>query len=580
MAEDLDYFASLLVQTLGRIDGTLIVDGPPEPELGDIGAVAIDLTNKLFYGPKTGDGWGDGEPLIGATGTDGTDGTDGNDAWTPVPAFATDGARRVLKIVDWTGGEGTKPTVNLYVGASGLTATLADAIDVRGAPGTDGTNGVDGTNGTNGEDGLDGSDGLDSWSPILAVVTDGARRVFRVVDWVGGEGTKPTINLYVGATGLTATLADGVDVRGAAGLNGEGSGDVVGPASATANHVPLFDGTTGKLLKDGRAIGAASGGDLLDRDAGDARFQPLDSDLTAIALLTTTTFGRALLTLADMAAARTSLGWGSAAVSATADFLASSSRGAASGVAPLGSDSLIPASYFPPIAITDVFTVASQAAMLALTAEKGDVAVRSDLSKSFILSTNNPGTLADWKELLTPTDVVLAVAGLTGSISASSLRSALSLVIGTDVQAYDADLASIAALTTTTYGRSLLTLANMAALKSSLTLAVADVTGAAAINDAILSKTASYEVVDGDNGKIIEFNSGSGVTLTVAAARGAGFNCQVRQLGAGAVTIAAGTGAARRNRSGYTKTAGQYAQAVAQIAANGTDLYIDGDLVA
>ncbi|MES2904004.1 MAG: hypothetical protein V4696_07450 [Pseudomonadota bacterium] len=37
-------------------------------------------------------------------------------------------------------------------------------------------------------------------------------------------------------------------------------------------------------------------------------FQPLDSDLTAIAALTTTTFGRALLALADAAALRTAAG--------------------------------------------------------------------------------------------------------------------------------------------------------------------------------------------------------------------------------------------------------------------------------
>lgn len=39
----------------------------------------------------------------------------------------------------------------------------------------------------------------------------------------------------------------------------------------------------------------------------------------------------------------------------------------------------------------------------------------------------------------------------------AAMRTALSLVPGTDVQAYDEDLAAIAALTTTTFGRSLLT---------------------------------------------------------------------------------------------------------------------------
>ena len=42
--------------------------------------------------------------------------------------------------------------------------------------------------------------------------------------------------------------------------------------------------------------------------AAAAGYQPLDSDLTAIAALTTTTFGRSLLALADAAAGRTSLG--------------------------------------------------------------------------------------------------------------------------------------------------------------------------------------------------------------------------------------------------------------------------------
>lgn len=60
---------------------------------------------------------------------------------------------------------------------------------------------------------------------------------------------------------------------------------------------------------------------------------------------------------------------------------------------------VIPTSQIPAKAITDVFTVASQAAMLALTAQAGDVAVRSDTGQSFILATDSPTTLADWKVL-------------------------------------------------------------------------------------------------------------------------------------------------------------------------------------
>jgi hypothetical protein len=97
--------------------------------------------------------------------------------------------------------------------------------------------------------------------------------------------------------------------------------------------------------------------------------------------------------------------------------LNTSLKGAVNGLAELGSDGKIPSSQIPAIAITDTFVVASQAAMLALVAEKGDVAVRTDLNKSFILSGTNPAILANWQELLTPTDAVLSVNGQTGTVS-------------------------------------------------------------------------------------------------------------------------------------------------------------------
>lgn len=74
---------------------------------------------------------------------------------------------------------------------------------------------------------------------------------------------------------------------------------------------------TGAGLFAVRAIGAAADSDLLSRGDGDARYQPADSDLTAIAALSTTSFGRGLLTVANAAAGRTALGLGTAAVAAT-----------------------------------------------------------------------------------------------------------------------------------------------------------------------------------------------------------------------------------------------------------------------
>ena len=57
------------------------------------------------------------------------------------------------------------------------------------------------------------------WSPVLALVLDGARIVQRVADFVGGVGNKPAVYIgkYVGATGYVTDLADAVDVRGRTG---------------------------------------------------------------------------------------------------------------------------------------------------------------------------------------------------------------------------------------------------------------------------------------------------------------------------------------------------------------------------
>jgi hypothetical protein len=54
----------------------------------------------------------------------------------------------------------------------------------------------------------------------------------------------------------------------------------------------------------------------------------------------------------------------------------------------------------PPLAITDTYVVNSQASMLALPAQTGDVAVRTDINQSFILQGADPTILANWVMLL------------------------------------------------------------------------------------------------------------------------------------------------------------------------------------
>lgn len=92
--------------------------------------------------------------------------------------------------------------------------------------------------------------------------------------------------------------------------------------------------------------------------------------------------------------------------------------GTAEGNVPvLGAGGKLSEAVIPAIAITDTFVVDSQAAMLALKAQQGDVAVRTDVNKTFILKGAPATTLANWVELETPTDAVTSVNGLTGAVT-------------------------------------------------------------------------------------------------------------------------------------------------------------------
>ena len=75
-------------------------------------------------------------------------------------------------------------------------------------------------------------------------------------------------------------------------------------------------------------------------------------------------------------------------------------------------------SIIPQIAITNTFVVNSEAEMLKLSqAEIGDICVRNDVSKSYILKADPYSTLSNWQELKTPTDKVTSVNGKTGAVN-------------------------------------------------------------------------------------------------------------------------------------------------------------------
>ena len=69
----------------------------------------------------------------------------------------------------------------------------------------------------------------------------------------------------------------------------------------------------------------------------------------------------------------------------------------------------------PAIALSSIQTAANESAQLALTTQEGDVVVRSDQNKSYVRNSGTAGTMADFTQLLTPTDYVSSSSGGTFS---------------------------------------------------------------------------------------------------------------------------------------------------------------------
>ena len=96
---------------------------------------------------------------------------------------------------------------------------------------------------------------------------------------------------------------------------------------------------------------------------------------------------------------------------------ASKSVGTAAGNVPLlDSSGKLNSSVIPAMAINNIYTAASQTAMLALSADVGDVCARTDGAGSFMPKATPASTLSNWVQLTVPTDTVTSVNGKTGVV--------------------------------------------------------------------------------------------------------------------------------------------------------------------
>jgi hypothetical protein len=201
---------------MNSIVNTSVIHGAGAPASGDgvVGDFYINTTNYDIYGPKTVAGWGSPTSLIGPAGPTGPTGPTGAGTTGPTGPTGATGP---------TGSGPTGPTgaASTVAGPTGPTGAQGDSI--TGPTGPTGSTGSAGSTGPTGPTGSTGSTG----------------------------GTGPT-----GPTGAI----------GPTGPAGSGSGDVIGPGSATDNAIVRFDGTSGTLIQNS-AVTIDDAGNIVNPDS-------------------------------------------------------------------------------------------------------------------------------------------------------------------------------------------------------------------------------------------------------------------------------------------------------------------------
>lgn len=168
--------------------------------------------------------------------------------------------------------------------------------------------------------------------------------------------------------------------------------------------------------------------------------------------------------------------------------------------------------------------------------------------------------------------------GGTGAITAPGARTSLGLAIGTDVQAFNLNLASLAGLTLAADKLLYATAANTLATSTLTSFArslLDDVDGPAMLVTlaaepaglalAINTYTADHTLDLTDAGAIVEMNVGGANNLTIPANATVAFPIKTRidlaQIGAGQTTVVAAGGVTIRSSGGKLRLTGQYSGA-------------------
>lgn len=276
----------------------------------------------------------------------------------------------------------------------------------------------------------------------------------------GGSGTVTSVTLTQPAAGLTITssgtaitttgtrtFALANDLAAVEALSGTGYPKRTGTDTwSIAGTVPWSDVASTPTTLSGYGITDA---------------QPLDADLTAIAALTTTSFGRGLLDDADATAARTTLGLGTLATQSGTFSGTSSGNNTGDQTITLtgdvtgsGTGTFATTISAGSVTLADLANLAQDQFIGRVTASTGvpETATITAAARTVLDDATTGAMLTTLGAQPADSDLT-TFAGITpsanvitflGAADYAAMRTQLGLVIGSNVQAYDADLDDLA----------------------------------------------------------------------------------------------------------------------------------------